>query len=164
VSESLWVRRKFFDSYGNRDNEHAAKLPPRGIRFTCPCCGYPTLAGRATFEICSLCWWEDDGQDDEDAETVRGGSNHHYSLAEARLNFEDYMVMYPPESDIRIGGPDSDEIKAIKRTIIAAFDQMMSAPPAAELDRLWDIVGEGESALSKDLCRLIDEHEGRPQI
>ena len=128
MSEPLWVRRRFFDSYGNRDNEHAAKLPPRGVRFTCPCCGYPTLAGRAAFETCCLCWWEDDEQDDEDAEVVRGGPNQHYSLADARLNFDNYLVKYPPESDSRIGGPDSKRIKLIKINIVSAFDRMMTSP------------------------------------
>ena len=29
--------------------------------FKCACCGYATLSERGTFEICSLCHWEDDG-------------------------------------------------------------------------------------------------------
>ena len=30
---------------------------------TCPCCGYPTLTERAGYEVCRICAWEDDGQD-----------------------------------------------------------------------------------------------------
>jgi hypothetical protein len=55
--------------------------------YHCPCCGYLTLFGRAGFEICQVCYWEDDGQDDHDAEEVRGGPNGDLSLAVARKNF-----------------------------------------------------------------------------
>jgi len=33
------------------------------------------------------CFWEDDGQDDHDADEVRGGPNYSLSLTQARLNF-----------------------------------------------------------------------------
>ncbi|MFF3201014.1 CPCC family cysteine-rich protein [Streptomyces sp. NPDC002962] len=53
----------------------------------CPCCGFLTLDQRAGFEICPVCFWEDDGQDDDDADRVRGGPNGRLSLTEARRNF-----------------------------------------------------------------------------
>ncbi|MEU0955590.1 CPCC family cysteine-rich protein [Streptomyces niveus] len=53
----------------------------------CPCCGFLTLGERSSFEICPVCFWEDDGQDDHDADRVRGGPNGRLSLAEARRNF-----------------------------------------------------------------------------
>ena len=52
----------------------------------CPCCGHRTLAERAGFEICSVCFWEDDGQDDVDAHVDRGGPNRG-TLWLARANF-----------------------------------------------------------------------------
>jgi len=58
--------------------------------YRCPCCGYLTLYGRAGYEICPVCFWEDDGQDDHDAEEVRGGPNGKLSLAQARQNFRDF--------------------------------------------------------------------------
>ncbi len=40
----------------------------------CPCCRYETLTEHATFEMCPVCWWEDDGQSNHhDADVVRGG-------------------------------------------------------------------------------------------
>lgn len=27
----------------------------------CPCCGYKTLPSRGDYELCPVCWWEDDG-------------------------------------------------------------------------------------------------------
>jgi hypothetical protein len=37
--------------------------------------------------MCPVCYWEDDGQDDADADIVRGGPNGSLSLSEARRNF-----------------------------------------------------------------------------
>ncbi|WP_458244866.1 CPCC family cysteine-rich protein [Streptomyces sp. MAI_2237] len=56
--------------------------------YRCPCCGFITLAERGAFEICDVCYWEDDGQDEHDAHVVRGGPNHDLSLRQARRNFE----------------------------------------------------------------------------
>ncbi|WFE29842.1 CPCC family cysteine-rich protein [Solwaraspora sp. WMMD791] len=53
----------------------------------CPCCGYLTLAERGSYEICPVCFWEDDGQDEHDAARVRGGPNRGLSLLDARKNF-----------------------------------------------------------------------------
>ena len=38
-------------------------------------------------QISPVCFWQDDGQDEHDAETVRGGPNKELSLAQARRNF-----------------------------------------------------------------------------
>ncbi|WP_328401066.1 CPCC family cysteine-rich protein [Streptomyces sp. NBC_00390] len=57
--------------------------------YACPCCRYVTLSERGWYEICPVCFWEDDGQDDHDANEVRGGPNHGLSLTEARQNFKD---------------------------------------------------------------------------
>jgi Cysteine-rich CPCC len=39
------------------------------------------------FELCPVCWWQDDGQDESDADVVRGGPNGALSLTVARANF-----------------------------------------------------------------------------
>ena len=33
--------------------------------FKCPCCQYKTLDMRGEYEICPVCQWEDDGNDDD---------------------------------------------------------------------------------------------------
>jgi hypothetical protein len=58
--------------------------------YHCPCCGFKTLHGRAGYEICKVCFWEDDGQDDHDVNEVRGGPNGSLSLKQARANFALY--------------------------------------------------------------------------
>lgn len=56
--------------------------------FRCPCCRYKTLHSRGGFELCPICFWEDDGQDDGDADVIRGGPNGTLSLDDARKNFK----------------------------------------------------------------------------
>ena len=60
---------------------------PRGGPYACPCCGYLTLDDRGGDTICPVCFWHDDGQDDHDADEVRGGPNYSLSLTAARANF-----------------------------------------------------------------------------
>jgi len=63
---------------------------PEGGPYACPCCRCLTLPSRGDYELCPVCFWEDDGQDDHDADTVRGGPNGDLSLEEARTNFADF--------------------------------------------------------------------------
>jgi cysteine-rich CPCC protein len=58
---------------------------PVGL-VACPCCGHATLTERGGYEICPVCFWEDDGQDNEHADQWRGGPNR-VSLREGRVNF-----------------------------------------------------------------------------
>lgn len=55
--------------------------------FRCPCCKFKTLYGRGQDEICPVCFWHDDGQDEADAERVLGGPNRGLSLRQAQVNF-----------------------------------------------------------------------------
>ena len=98
------------------------------VRSTCPCCGYPTINGRGAFDICSLCGWEDDGQDDAERtvsgkprpDAVAGGPNLDYSLREARENFAEYVTMYrPTDRDFERERAQTN----VKRRIAAAYDR-----------------------------------------
>lgn len=97
------------------------KWPSFRGRFLCPCCFMPTLSERAGFDICPICFWEDDGQDSDDSDIVRGGPNHDYSLSEARNNFIKHHTMYRP-SDIK---PFARETAAIgfKRAMFEAHQK-----------------------------------------
>lgn len=70
--------------------QNVSKATEKQPTYRCPCCGYLTLRGRAGYEICPVCFWEDDGQDCHDAEDVRGGPNGSLSLTQARLNFREF--------------------------------------------------------------------------
>ncbi|MEM8710349.1 MAG: CPCC family cysteine-rich protein [Planctomycetota bacterium] len=52
----------------------------------CPCCDFYSLQERGSFEICPVCYWEDDGQDLDRLDEVSGPN--HITLRAARLNFE----------------------------------------------------------------------------
>lgn len=75
----------------------------------CPCCYSRTLAGRNHYEICAVCFWEDDGQDNADADEVRGGPNGDLSLAHARTNYRAYGAStFRDSAHIRL--PRHDEL------------------------------------------------------
>jgi hypothetical protein len=74
-----------------------------GGPYPCACCGYVTLPERGGFDICPVCFWEDDGQDDDDADNVRGGPNGSLSLTTARANFQ------------RIGAWSEESVRSVRR-------------------------------------------------
>jgi hypothetical protein len=45
------------------------------------------LPQRGGDDICPVCFWHDDGQDDHDADEGRGGPNYGLSLTVARENY-----------------------------------------------------------------------------
>lgn len=51
----------------------------------CPCCGYRSLQERNNYEICRVCFWEDDGTTDTDG-SVSGPNRS--TLREAKQAFE----------------------------------------------------------------------------
>ena len=55
--------------------------------ISCPCCQHFTLGERNVYEICPVCFWEDDGQDENNADIVRGGPNGDLSLTAGRANY-----------------------------------------------------------------------------
>lgn len=57
------------------------------MKYACPCCGYFTYDHKPNgdFDICPVCFWEDDAVQSADP-TFAGGANK-VSLAEARENF-----------------------------------------------------------------------------
>ncbi|MFI0423148.1 CPCC family cysteine-rich protein [Spongiactinospora sp. 9N601] len=69
--------------------------PRRDAPYPCPCCGFRTLEERGMSEICPVCFWEDDGQDEHDADDVRGGPNRELSLTRARRNFAASGACHP---------------------------------------------------------------------
>lgn len=86
-------RRKSFDKY----------LTEKTIElYTCPSCGYPTLSERGGYEICCVCNWEDDNQDDKEADEIWGGPNYELSLTENRLKIGYQLAKYAEEINGRI--------------------------------------------------------------
>lgn len=96
-----------------------ADLLPHGM-LACPCCGHATLSERNFYQICPVCFWEDDGQDSHDADVERDGPNR-VSLRRGRANYQafgasieaDRAHTRPPtreEVPLRRFDPDGNEI------------------------------------------------------
>jgi hypothetical protein len=66
-----------------------------GVGFRCPCCLAQTLSLPESMELCPVCWWEDDGQDSDDAFDIRSTVNGELSLHEARLNYKQFGAAHP---------------------------------------------------------------------
>lgn len=102
--EETEQRKRWFESYINCLEMHSIDLPRKeGLMYRCPCCGSRTLEERGGYDICPVCFWEDDGQDGNDADTVRGGPNGRLSLTQARKNYQD------------IGASSKDRLKHVRR-------------------------------------------------
>ncbi|GEN74246.1 CPCC family cysteine-rich protein [Chryseobacterium lathyri] len=52
--------------------------------FPCPCCNYKTIKDKGNYEICKVCFWEDDGNDDKS----KYSQVNHMTLGEAKDNFK----------------------------------------------------------------------------
>ncbi len=70
--------------------ENVSEPTSKEKAYRCPCYKFKTLHSRGGFEMCAVCWWEDDRQDEHDAEKIRGGPNETLSLRQARDNFRSF--------------------------------------------------------------------------
>ena len=61
---------------------------PFGGRVQCRCCGYLTIESYGHYEICPVCYWEDDPTTIWEPDDGSPGPNH-ISLTEGRANFAD---------------------------------------------------------------------------
>ena len=86
--EVIERRKRWFEWYTSQKT--IVREPRDDEAYACPCCGCLTLGERGGYEICPVCFWEDDGQDDHNADLVLGGPNGSLSLTQARRNFQDF--------------------------------------------------------------------------
>lgn len=54
--------------------------------FTCPCCEFKTLQTKGEYDICPVCYWEDDGN----LNPLYYSSPNHMTLAQGRKNFAEF--------------------------------------------------------------------------
>ncbi len=78
---------------------------------SCPCCGYRTIGERGNYDICKVCWWEDDGQDNQHSEQVMGGPNYGISLVMGRYNYLVYGLYSPKRTDLMEKKAEEGEYK-----------------------------------------------------
>ena len=99
-------------------------------RYPCQCCGFLTLSDPATgsYEICPVCFWEDDLVQNEDPEYA-GGANR-VSLGTARENY------------IRFGATERASVRHVRPPLIEEVP-----PPAV-------VQGSDEKERARNLRRL----------
>ena len=158
MDDAIKERAAWFEDYTARVDHGVVKAANSGTQYTCPCCGYPTLDERGGYEICPLCNWEDEGQDDPHADEVWGGPNGRYSLTEARENFKKSLIMFG-DNDPRIGGADSALEKQAKESMIEVFEKMRGVNDSSELAILWSQVNQGRAILYQETLRKTREFE-----
>ena len=132
-------------------------------REPCPCCGYPTLERVAALDICELCDWQDDGQDDEDAGVVRGTWNGDLSLARARDHYHRYGTMYPPDADTRHPPGDTLVTVGARERLVEAFAELEGTACEQRLAQLRRCVAREERLLLAELDRVLEQEERRLQ-
>lgn len=88
-SDNFKERRDFFQkNFALKIGRQRTDVKSEDIlKNSCPVCGYLTLDERNSFDICAICFWEDDGIDDFEVNEDSGPN--HMSLKESREIFQE---------------------------------------------------------------------------
>lgn len=85
-------RREYFDlSFPPIERCDARRDISSGLSNSCPICGYMTLATRCDHDICGICFWQDDGQDNPEADNSYIGPNQVHSINTFRVEIYDWL-------------------------------------------------------------------------
>lgn len=96
--DQLHKRQEFFNRYLPQLKGADRRNDIKNFGNTCPSCGWPTLNERNAWDFCAICFWEDDGQDAQDADKVYGGPNADYSLTAYRLEWDRNLKKFKKEN------------------------------------------------------------------
>ena len=100
---------------------------------TCACCGFNTIEEKGSYEICEICYWEDDGVQEADP-WFEGGANKP-SLYQAQLNFKQYGAM-EERFVSKVREPILSDIKNSNwRPLTEADKNYISTP--AKIEAVW---------------------------
>lgn len=87
MHELKGVRNEYIERELNEFSNEKVEVKGEIEKFEkCPCCGYKTLLEKRTWDICEVCYWEDDGTENLDEES---GPNR-MTLREAKANFKNF--------------------------------------------------------------------------
>jgi len=116
--------------------------PARHPSYPCECCGFLTLADPATnsYEICPVCFWEDDPVQSEDL-SFAGGANA-ISLSDARQNYVRFGACESRFAD-RVRSAGIDEVPHPR--VIAGLDAANRTASVSAIKRL--LIGIARSIL-----------------
>ncbi|MFZ6654014.1 CPCC family cysteine-rich protein [Undibacterium sp. TJN19] len=94
---------------------------------TCPCCGYRSLEESAAYDICRVCFWEDDGTTEFD----RHSGPNHMTLRDAQQNFQ--RIGAVTEEVRRYVLSDGRDRYLSEKSVCNALDKQSNLPIANDL-------------------------------
>ncbi len=89
-------------------NNQNTDIKEKPEKYKCPCCGYYTLPNTGEYDICPVCFWEDDIVQEDDPD-LEGGAND-LSLRECRENYRKFGACEERFKD-RVRKPFPEEIR-----------------------------------------------------
>ena len=105
---------------------------------TCPVCGFYTLEERDSWDVCGICWWEDDGQDEKefgkfnDPNKIMGGPNANWSLTSYRRFFYESLA-------------DEKLVKGTRiKALLKKFDQLKENYSTEKNKEIVGLIGQLE--------------------
>ena len=161
-------RRKFRDFFRHvkhvpvdpQPHPDLALGPPQpGVQYPCPCCGYPTLHELGGYDVCWVCDWEDDGQDDPHADEVWGGPNGYLSLTDCRRAYEQNVEK---GKYFKPWGWDNPVAQRALHGRFEALSAMLRTDDAEELNRLWQTALDIETILFREGRKDVKKPIRRP--
>jgi hypothetical protein len=100
---------------------------------TCACCGFDTIEEKGNYEICKICFWEDDGVQEADPWFERGANVP--SLFQAQINYKKYGAM--EERFIKdVRSPNQKDVKNPKWRPLTEQDKKHITTPA-KIESVW---------------------------
>jgi hypothetical protein len=100
---------------------------------TCACCGYKTIEEKGCYEICPICFWEDDSVQEADP-WFKGGANRP-NLFEAQNNYQKFGAMEERfASNVRL--TDKSDKKDELWRPLNETDKEFSTTPAV-IEKVW---------------------------
>ena len=104
-----------------------------------------------------------DGQNDEDAQAVRGTWNSDLSLTRAREHFRRYGTMYAPGADTRHPPGDTLVTVGARERLAEAFVELQGTACPQRQAQLARCVQREERLLRTELERVLEQEERRLQ-
>lgn len=132
---STWLRQRGEEKLFRKSYLRSPSSPQKvhGFdRYACPCCGLPTIDEPGIYDICAVCWWEDDGQNGNSP-----FSPNRMSLAQAKENFRSNLSMFAAGAEPE-GFADSEGQRARKKSLLEAFELLRSDTDSGSQERLRD--------------------------
>ncbi|WP_199405237.1 MULTISPECIES: CPCC family cysteine-rich protein [Corallincola] len=93
------------------------------LLMQCPCCDYFTLDQRDRYEICPVCYWEDEPLLDE---REASSANLGMALADARINFLAIGACYPSMKKHVLAESKRSMFQHIQRPVVVPKERFSS--------------------------------------